>query len=52
MKSITIHKLDDSLETLLIERAKSEGQSLNKTINIVRRFFYESICSGFISLVA
>lgn len=32
MKSITIHKLDDSLETLLIERAKSEGQSLNKTI--------------------
>lgn len=32
MKSITIHKLDDSLEVLLLERAKKEGQSLNRTI--------------------
>lgn len=32
MKSITIHNLDDQLETLLLKKAKSEGKSLNKTI--------------------
>lgn len=32
MKSITIHNLDDPLERLLEQRAKKEGQSLNKTI--------------------
>jgi plasmid stability protein len=32
MKSITIHNLDDPLDRLLQERAKSRGMSLNKTI--------------------
>lgn len=32
MKSITIHNLDDSLDTLIRERAKKQGTSLNKTI--------------------
>ena len=32
MKSITIHGLDEQLEKLLKDRAKSNGTSLNKTI--------------------
>ena len=32
MKSITIHNLDDPLERLIMQRAKSQGASLNKTI--------------------
>ena len=32
MKSITIHGLDEQLEKLLKDRAKSKGTSLNKTI--------------------
>lgn len=32
MKSITIHGLDDTLDSLIRERAKLEGLSLNKTI--------------------
>ena len=32
MKSITIHNLDDPLDTLIREKAKSQGLSLNKTI--------------------
>jgi len=32
MKSISIHKLDDPLETLLRKRARQQGTSLNKTI--------------------
>jgi len=34
MKSITIHNLDDPLDRLLQERARSQGMSLNKTIKI------------------
>ena len=38
MKSITIHNLDDELETLILEKSKKEGQSLNKTIqNLLRK---------------
>lgn len=32
MKSITIHGLEDPLDTLIREKAKSQGLSLNKTI--------------------
>lgn len=32
MKSITIHGLDDPLNTLIREEAKKQGMSLNKTI--------------------
>ncbi len=32
MKSITIHNLDDPLDRLLQEKARSQGMSLNKTI--------------------
>ena len=32
MKSITIHNLDDPLERRIMERAKKDGKSLNKTI--------------------
>ncbi len=32
MKSITIHNLDDPLDTLIREKAKTEGLSLNRTI--------------------
>lgn len=32
MKSITIHNLDDPLNTLIREKAKTEGLSLNNTI--------------------
>ena len=32
MKSITIHNLDDPLNSLIRERARQEGLSLNKTI--------------------
>ncbi len=32
MKSITIHKIEEPLNTLLRERAKSEGLSLNRTV--------------------
>lgn len=35
MKSITIHNLDDPLERRILERAKKEGKSLNKTIKIL-----------------
>lgn len=38
MKSITIHKIDDQTEKLLVERAKKEGISLNKLIkNLLRQ---------------
>ena len=37
MKSITIHNLDDVLNELIRKKAKSEGLSLNKTIqNLLR----------------
>jgi len=32
MKSITIHNLDDPLNSLIREKAKNEGLSLNNTI--------------------
>ena len=32
MKSITIHGLEDPLDTLIREKARQEGLSLNKTI--------------------
>jgi plasmid stability protein len=32
MKSITIHNLDESLDTLLRKKARQKGTSLNKTI--------------------
>jgi len=32
MKSISIHNLDDPLNTLLRKRARQQGTSLNKTI--------------------
>ena len=32
MKSITIHGLDDPLDSLIRQRAKRKGTSLNKTI--------------------
>lgn len=32
MKSISIHNLDDPLDTLLRKRARQQGTSLNKTI--------------------
>jgi hypothetical protein len=35
MKSITIHNLDDSLEILIREKAKKQGISLNKTIQML-----------------
>lgn len=35
MKSITIHNVDDPLDRLLQERAKSQGMSLNKTIKFL-----------------
>ncbi|MFH0975566.1 MAG: hypothetical protein V1874_07255 [Spirochaetota bacterium] len=35
MKSITIHNMDDSIESLIHEKAKSQKISLNKTIQIL-----------------
>ena len=35
MKSITIHNLDESLEYLIREKAKKQGMSLNKTIQLL-----------------
>jgi len=32
MKSITIHNLDDAMESLIQKKAKDEGLSLNKVI--------------------
>jgi plasmid stability protein len=32
MKSITIHQLDDTVSRMVEARAKSAGQSLNKTV--------------------
>ncbi|MBI4860415.1 MAG: hypothetical protein HY815_09160 [Candidatus Riflebacteria bacterium] len=32
MKSITVHGIDDALATLIQDRARSEGLSVNKTI--------------------
>ena len=32
MKSITIHRLDDTMTRMIEARAKSAGQSLNKTV--------------------
>ncbi|RQD77267.1 hypothetical protein [Desulfonatronospira sp. MSAO_Bac3] len=32
MKSITIHNLEDPLDTLIRQKAKSDGTSLNKTV--------------------
>jgi hypothetical protein len=37
MKSITIHNLDSSLDSLLREKAKKNGTSLNKTIQTLLR---------------
>ena len=35
MKSITIHNLDDTLSSLIQEKAKKSGLSLNKTIKML-----------------
>ncbi len=35
MKSITIHNLDDKLDSLIREKAKKQGMSLNKTIKLL-----------------
>jgi len=35
MKSITIHNLDDRLDSLIREKAKEQGTSLNKTIKLL-----------------
>ena len=35
MKSITLHKLDDTIENLIKKRAKKNGTSLNKTIQSI-----------------
>jgi hypothetical protein len=35
MKSITIHNLDESLEYMIREKAKKQGTSLNKTIQML-----------------
>ena len=35
MKSITIHNLEDSLDSLIREKAKKQGLSLNKTIQLL-----------------
>ena len=35
MKSITIHNLDDTLESLIKEKAKQNGLSLNRTIKML-----------------
>ncbi len=32
MKSITIHNLEDPLDTLIRQKAKNDGTSLNKTV--------------------
>jgi len=37
MKSMTIHDLDDSLDTLIREKAKEEGLSLNRTAKMLLR---------------
>ena len=37
MKSITIHNLDDSLDSLIREKARKSGLSLNKTIQLLLR---------------
>ncbi|OQX17939.1 MAG: hypothetical protein BWK76_09050 [Desulfobulbaceae bacterium A2] len=37
MKSITIHNLDDPLDSLIRERAKQDGVSLNTTIKKLLR---------------
>lgn len=37
MKSITIHKLDDTLEALIRKKAHKNGLSLNKTIQMLLR---------------
>lgn len=37
MKSITIHNLDDSLDTLIREKARKEGKSFNKIIQQLLR---------------
>jgi len=35
VKSITIHNLDDSLETLIAQKAREKGLSLNKTVKLL-----------------
>ncbi len=37
MKSITVHGLDEDLDTGIRQKAKSEGLSLNKTIKLLIR---------------
>ena len=37
MKSITIHNLDDSMDSLIRKKATEEGLSLNKTIKKLLR---------------
>ena len=37
MKSITIHALDDEVDALIREKARTEGRSLNKTIQSLLR---------------
>ena len=35
MKSITIHNLDEALETGIAEKARQQGLSLNKTVKML-----------------
>ncbi len=35
MKSITIHNLDEALETRIAEKARQQGLSLNKTVKLL-----------------
>ena len=37
MKSITIHNLDDAMESLIQKKAKDEGLSLNKVVKKLLR---------------
>jgi len=37
VKSITIHDLDESLESLIEEKAREQGLSLNKTVKLLLR---------------
>ena len=43
MKSITIHKIDDATEDVLVSRARSEGVSLNQ---LIKRLLRESLGLG------
>lgn len=43
MKSITIHKMDDDTERVLVDRARSEGLSLNQ---LIKRLLREALGLG------